>query len=261
MPQVSQKAFEEKAEKIKKNALCDLEEYYGDPEEWSVASADLVKYGIFYSNGCNQLIEAVLLYDYEVEPFAKKNLASETKAKLDTDAFQRHHYSLLMQYAIDRVVVSLLLDGRIDETRVQEASDYHYKSLKEYGYTNEVDAIKELDTETMLSTFVPQMIVSELLGTDYSEVIERIDPALKSSEKIWMYAWHLLHALFTDSNAKLKNCWDDLVEEWKSCLVKSDFHAFSNSNFVLLYFLYCQATEQSFNIKDLSRSILSAHKM
>jgi len=257
--QVSQKAFEEKCEKIKGKILPYLDDFYGDPEEWNEASEDLVQFGVFYNRACDQIFKSSLLWDYNLESLAREYLYPDTDATLDEKKLQRHHYSLLMQYAISRTVVSLLLDGSIDETRIREASDYHYKSLKEYGYTTEVDAIKELDTKTMLSTFVPQIIVSKLLGSDYSEVIEHIDPGLKSSEEIWMYAWRLLHALLTNNNAQLKNCWNDLIQEWKACLVKSDFHAFSNSNFILLSYLYCQATKQRFNIKDFSRSILSAH--
>lgn len=256
MPAASQRAFEEKVEKIKKNVLCSLTEYYGNAEEQKEASTDLVKYGIFYSNSCDQLLEAALLYRYEVEPFAQKNLIPETKLELNKEEFRRHHYSLLMQYYIDQIVMELILNGKIDKTKAQTASDFHYKNLKEYDYTEETDVIKELDTESMLSIFVRQMIVRKLLGADYSNVVEYIDPAIKSNEKIWMYAWRLLYRLYGNESSDLGKCWNDLLQEWKSCLVKSDFHNFRNSCFVLLYYLYCQSINQDFDIKDLSFQVV-----
>jgi hypothetical protein len=114
------------------------------------------------------------------------------------------------------------------------------------------------DIESMLSTIVPKMIVDKLLNVDHSAVIESVDLALKSREKIWMYAWQLLYRLYASEKSGLEACWSDLVKEWKNCFIKSDFHAFNNSYLVLLYYLYCQGIVQSFDIRHLSEEILKA---
>jgi hypothetical protein len=254
-----QDKFEERRQKVKNNILSDVEEYYGDPLEWKEVSTDLVKFGIFYSRSCEQWLKSIFLYGYDVASFAERFLKPSTKAILDKGRLQKHHYSLLSQYAIDRSVVELLLTGKFDPISMQRASDYHDNYLKVNNYSDVLDVVKKMDDiESMLSTIVPKMIVDKLLNVDHSAVIESVDLALKSREKIWMYAWQLLYRLYASEKSGLEACWSDLVKEWKNCFIKSDFHAFNNSYLVLLYYLYCQGIVQSFDIRHLSEEILKA---
>lgn len=254
-----QNKFEERRQKVKKNILSDVEEYYGDPLEWKEVSTDLVKFGIFYSQSCEQWLKSIFLYGCDVVPFAERFLKPSTKATLDKGRLQKHHYRLLSQYAIDRSVVELLLMGKVDQNSLQSASDYYHNYLKVNNYSDVLDIVKKIDdVESMLSTVVPKMIIDRLLNVEHSAVIEAIDLPLKSREKVWMYAWHLLYRLYIDEESGLEPCWSDLIEEWKNCFIKADFHAFSNSYLVLLYYLYCQAIGQSFDIENLSEEILKA---
>jgi|SRR5690554_943900 len=257
MSRVSEFKFERKKEDIKRNVLFDLNEYFSDPEEWKRVSDDLVSFAIFYDNSFDNLIIATLLYKYDPVCFIKKYLVSPTNAKLDQDGLQRHHYRILAEYAIDRAAVGLILNGVCEVSNLVDATRFNYLYLKEVGYENEVDLIDEVEVESMLSFLVPQMIVNLILKVDYSRVVGKIDPSLKSKARIWMYAWQLIYAIYNGSNKDWHVCWRNLVKEWKSCLVKSDFYSFHIGNLVLLYYIYCEACGVGFNIRDLSNQICS----
>jgi len=243
--------------RIRKNVVEDLDEYHCDPEEWQRVSTDLVSYAVFYSNCTEQLLKAGLLYSYDVVPFVEKTLIPETAAQLSKEEFQQHHYGLLRDYAINRAAAGLLSTGYVDPEHLKTASEYHIAHLKQYGYSDELDMIKELDTESMLSNLLPQIIVNRLMGIDYERITSQINPAIKSREKIWMYAWQFLSALSDASEQNLEPLWDQLIDAWRACFVNSNFHAFSNSLLVLLYYAYCEKQQQPFNLSHLSAQILT----
>lgn len=258
MAVVEQDKFEERRQKIMKNVFSDIEEYYGDPDEWGEVSTDLVKFGIFYSETCEHWLNSIFLYRYDVVPFAERFLMPSTNAKVDERRLQKHHYNLLSQYAIDRATVELILTGIAGQDSLKSASDYHNDYLKVNHYASDSDVVNELDTESMLSIVVPKMIVNKLLCFDDSDLIEHIHPALKSREKIWMYAWRMINCLHYSDNSGLESCWQDLVNEWKNCFIQADFHAFNSSYIVLLHYLYCKALGRTFDIENISKDILKA---
>lgn len=258
MSTMSQKIFNKECLESKSIIIGDLDGYYGDPLEWESVTNNLVEYAIFYSDSCNLWLEAVLLFNYGTKKFGEKFLLPQTNAKINKQEFKRHHYGLLKQYEIDRTTVKLILYGEVDQKCLQEATGYHYAGLKEYEYQNETEILSEVDNETILSIFVPQMLVNKLFGVDYSVILDCIDPKLKSPEKIWMYAWRLLYRLYSNDLIDIEKSWNDLLNEWKSCFIKADFHGFKHSCFVIIYYLYCHAIKRVFDIKDLTQQIIKS---
>lgn len=251
--------FVEKCEKIKQNILPNLEMFYGDSNRWADASSDLVSYGVFYSIACNKVFKSTLLWGYNPGPIANQFLLPVPTVELNEETFQRHHYGLLVEYCLNRVVTVLLIEGRLETGILKEASSYHQKHLMEYGYGNVVEAIEELDPETTLSICVPHVTICRLLGSNCSDVVEHIGPTTRSRERIWESGWRFLIALPNPDANALEKAWSDLVQEWKSCLIDTNFQSFHIAQFILLYYLKCSVTHKQFGIRELSSNILNLH--
>ncbi len=243
---------------VKKNVLGGMNSYYADESEWEEESENLVKYSIFYGLVCSAWIKSIMFFQFEARPFAEKFLVPETNAELDRESFQNHHYGLIRNHYIDRSAVTLLLSNTIDKSNLTKASEYHNKHLKQYSYKDEQDLIESVDSETMLSTLMPQTMTCMLLGVDHSRVFDNLPPEVISKEKLWSRAWKLLYKINAKHGIKeLNSSWAAVIKEWRMCFIDANSHGFSESNLVFLYHLYCKATGQEFDIQSLSREIQS----
>ena len=247
--------FNDRKDKIRKNVLIDLNEYYEDSERWGCVSTDLVSFAVFYHGACDMLLKAALLFDYKVENFANKFLVPLPPLSIDSDLFQSHHYQLLMEYAADRAVVNLLLHEKISSDVLDDARKYYYLHLNEFGYTNEYDLEREAGAETTLSTVVPISIFFKISNESRPASLELLGPELISSEVIWVKAWRFLWHAFHGDQASIEKSWKVLVQEWKGCFVRSNFHGFHYTYLVLVYFVLCQYTNTTFRIRDLAKAI------
>lgn len=246
-------AFNERRGRIKKTVVNALERHYSDPIEWDECKSNSVGYAIFYNDSCEQWLTAILLYGYDARVFGEKYLLAGYTQEPNEKELSSYNFDSLKDYFIDKSLVALLLNGHFDKSYLQKASYYHYAYLSKLGYPDEVKVLSDpVEPEICLSVFVPQIIVNMLLGIDYSAIVKRIDPEIKSKERIWMYAWRLLHNIEVAKSPKVESEWSQLLNEWKACFAKSDFHSFSLSCFVFIYFLYCNKTSQKFSINQLS---------
>lgn len=241
----------------RRNILGDLAGWHRDPSEWTTAESDLVAYGIHYDYVVDDWLEAALLYSYAHDEFGRLFLTKGTRAKIDKNKFQPHHYRLLQRYWIARGAVSLVRDGVVDVDALESSSECYYQHLAECGYESEGDAIADLEVEARLSVNLPELIVKRLMGQDYSVVARKLEREELPQGGIWNSAWRFLKALVWDPS-ELANCWHAVLIEWKKGYRQSDSEGFSKSLFVLFYFLYCQEIEVPFDLSDLSEALLSS---
>lgn len=254
-----QKKIAERCQKIEKNILGDLDEYYSDLSEWQEYSECLVKYGIFYGQALDSALDAALFWGYDLKEFLELYLLPSTTASLDKANFQPHHYSLISKYYLNRALVNLILNNSVCEKSLREASTFHYKYLNEYEYPNDISFINsERETkEAITSVSLPQMIVNKLLAVDYTDVINEFNPSLKTDDEVWLTAWRFAYRLFTyQSLSEVEQSWSDFLHQWKNGFANSCLEGFTINYLVWLYYLYCQESGKRFDIKDLSCQIL-----
>ncbi len=256
------KEFEDLNVRIKKNILMSLNEDYLDDEDWSSAKKSLVTYAIFFHGCCEDLLLAILIFNYRYTDFIKNYLLDDVQLKIDVKSYQKHHGNLIKRYLLDKAVVSLLIHNEVNKKYVEDALIYHSLHISEHGYKGEADIISdananpEVPKEYLLSTLIPKMMMNLLLNTSNQGILDLIDINFKSREKIWLISLHFMRAYEANDEKQLNKTWMSLVEEWQSCHIKRNSHAYTHSYFVLTYYLYCEKVNKKFDIQNLAEQVM-----
>ena len=208
--------FAERRNRTKTAIVGDLEAYYADQDEWNECAGDLLDYAVFYSQACSQWLKAILLFGYDNESYGEQFLVPGCTQIVNDEELDVDGLNVLEDYWTDRSLVTLLLNGCVAKADLERASHYYYACLKKDGYADEAQILRDrVKPEVYLSVFMPQFIRNALLGVDYSVVVGKIAPSLKSKEKIWMYAWRFRFRTVRVSTliVVLLFCFPNLAEE------------------------------------------------
>jgi hypothetical protein len=200
-----------------------------------------------------------MFYGYELMPFSQKFLLPEFDDVFNEKELTVEEVDIIHDYFINRFVVSLIVENKINKTYLQCSFKYYqiYTQKRRYKKEGNMFKDKEMTMSYILSHLVPSGLVRHLLGIDFSEISSKMDPDVRTFDMIWSYAWRLLYRLNTGQLDNINKHWKKLIISWKKCFIKDQYHAFSPSLIVLLYFSYCRAQETPFKMEDLIAQIIN----
>lgn len=256
---LDKKLFAEALAKVEKNVVLDLDEYYSDPASWEEDFESTIEVAIFWGDAFNAWLRAVMFFNYPREPFAQNFLKPNTSLYFTED----NNYTLencmnLTNYFLECAAVALINEDEDSFLKLlHESRKYHLEQLKkgEYLAAEESVAASEVNADSGVSIFVPQLLLHTFLNQNYSEVIKQIDLKKVAQDKIWVYTIHLIDTLKSDDHDQLNAHWEDIKSEWRYHF--SHFqHSFHTYNLVLIYHLYCKALGKAFSLESLGAELL-----
>ena len=235
-----------------------FELFYNNKEYWNEGLADDIIRNITYSQSCNEWLDAIMFYGYELMPFSQKFLLPKFDDVFENDILNTEA-RIVHLYFIDRFIVSLIVKNERNKNQLQNSLKYYQEYIQKGEYHKELDMFedKEMSMSYILFNVVPSSLVRHLLGVSFDEISFKISPNVRTFDMIWSYAWRLLYRLNTGKLDNIDKHWKNLIISWKKCFIKHEYHAFSPSLVVLLYFSYCQAKDTPFKIEDLIAQIVN----
>ena len=96
-----------------------FELFYNNEEYWNESIADDIIKNITYSQSCNGWIEAIMFYGYRLTIFPQKFLLPEFDDVFKEDELTIEEVDIIHDYFIDRFVVSLIVENKVNKTYLQ----------------------------------------------------------------------------------------------------------------------------------------------
>jgi hypothetical protein len=255
--EIGKDQFDKSLEQAHKNIVLELDEYYSVPETWEDDFEDDLELSIFWERVLNVWLKGVLLYSYPEEPFASNLFAGDFPLIWrENNEFSGWTCRNLKGYFVARATLAYILNRSSDFSEyLLQSRKYHLEHLRKSDYDNENDAVAEADADTAVYNFVPQLVVTTFLEIDYDHVISEIRVNEASQDNIWVITLNLIEALKDKNHDVLKKCWIELLNEWRYnfCHAQASFQTY---NLVLIYILYCRATDIEFSMESLSSELL-----
>jgi hypothetical protein len=235
-------------------------ELFNNSEEyWNEDISEDIIRNLAYFRNCNEWLDAIMFYGYDVLPFPKKFLMHKFDDIFNEDEITAEHADIIHEYFINRFIVSLIVEKKIDKTYLQRSLKYYQIYTKKRSYKTEKNIFndKEMSMSYILCNVVPSGVIRHLLGINFEEINSKMNPDVRTFDMIWSYAWRLLYRLNTGKLDNIDKHWKNLLVSWKKCFINYEFHGFKPSFVVLFYFTYCQAKDKQFKIEDLIHQIMN----
>ena len=236
-----------------------FELFNNNEEYWNEDIAEDITRNLAYSRNCNEWLDVIMYFNYDILLFPTKFLLPEFDDIFIDELLSLEHANILHKYFISRFIVSLICKEKVNKDYLKKSLKYYQLYMEKDGFKNETDIFndKGMSMSYILGDVVPSGLVRHLLGISFDEISSKISPNVRTFDMIWSYAWRLLYRLNTGKLDNIDKHWKNLIISWKKCFIKDEYHAFSPSLVVLLYFSYCQAKDIPFKIEDLIAQIVN----
>lgn len=238
-------------QRIRNNILDDLDNYYLDDNEWASYENDTTR-AFFMTNALDDWFIAKIYFNFDNDnKYVKCILNKMNSLDFSNINLTVNRKIILRDFYLNRAAIKMII-GQQYKNDIIKSEYYEVKMLKEYDHN---DGVIHIDSGEEIETFVEHNVYRciydaiSLNDTKQFILIEKID---SSKEKIWTNSLCLLRAIvLKNDKGVLKEILDKICEEWIDCLVNSNFFSFDNANIIILYYLYCNYTNETFDVTSI----------